>query len=85
MALSNELEKNGAHLNSVNTQATATLEKVSGGWSVTGIHLEVDADVSNINGEAFKTALNEAKVNCPISRLLNTKITIDAKLNQKAA
>jgi osmotically inducible protein OsmC len=85
MALSAELEKKGIHSNSVNTNATAVLEKLSEGWRVTEMRLEVMADIPNISAEAFENATNEAKDNCPISRLLNTKITMNAKLKQKAA
>ena len=85
MALSAELEKKGINSNSVNTSATATLEKLNDGWRVTEMHLEVVADIPNVSTEAFESAANESKSNCPISRLLNTKITLNAKLKQKAA
>ena len=85
MALSAELEKRGIRSNSVSTNATATLEKLNEGWRVTEMHLEVVADIPNTSNEVFESAANEAKINCPISRLLNTKITMDAKLKQKAA
>ena len=85
MALSAELEKKGALAKSVNTNAIATLEKLNDGWRLTEMHLDVTADIPNISTEVFDTAANEAKANCPISRLLNTKITMSAKLKQKAA
>lgn len=85
MALSAQLEKKGIRPNSVNTNAIATIEKAGEGWRVTGMRLEVLADVPNISDETFENEANEAKNNCPISLLLNTKITMDAKLKRKAA
>ena len=61
------------------------LEKLNDGWRVTEMHLEVLADIPNTSFEIFEGAANEAKTNCPISRLLNTKITMNAKLKQIAA
>jgi osmotically inducible protein OsmC len=85
MALTAELEKKGIPSTSVTTHSTATLEKLSEGWRVTEMHLEVEADIPSVNNEAFEAAASEAKTNCPISRLLNAKITMNAKLKQKAA
>jgi osmotically inducible protein OsmC len=47
---------------------------------VTGIHLDVTAKIPGADRTAFETAAKNAKEGCPISRLLNAKITMDAKL-----
>jgi organic hydroperoxide reductase OsmC/OhrA len=44
------------------------------------IHLDVSAKIPGAGREAFEAAANQAKSGCPISRLLNTKITMDARL-----
>ena len=80
MALSGQL--GGANLvaKSISTTATVTMEKTDAGFTVTEVHLEVRAQIPGASQQAFETAANNAKAGCPISRLLNAKITMDAKL-----
>lgn len=80
MALSAELGKAGITPESIQTTATVTLDKMDTGWTVTESHLDVAAKIPNADAIAFETAANAAKAGCPISRLLNTKVTMDAKL-----
>ena len=80
MALSAQLTNANTPPESVRTQATVTLEKTDAGFTVTAIHLDVTARVPGADQAAFETAANNAKTGCPISRLLNTTITMDAKL-----
>lgn len=80
MAFSGQLQTAGFHANRVDTSAVATLEKVEDAWSITELHLDVVADVPGIETERFTEIANEAKKNCPISRLLNAKITLSASL-----
>ncbi len=80
MALSAQL--GGANLTpeSINTSATLTMDKLDAGWAITAIHLDVVAKVPGASQEAFKTAADNAKSGCPVSKVLNAKITMDAKL-----
>jgi lipoyl-dependent peroxiredoxin len=80
MALSGQLTTAGTPPESVRTSATVTMEKTDAGFTVTGVHLDVTARVPGIDQAAFETAANNAKTGCPISRLLNAKITMDARL-----
>lgn len=80
MALSGQLTNAGHAPENVNTTATVTLEKTDAGFTVTAVHLDVKAKVPGIDQAGFDTAANNAKTGCPISRLLNTQITMDAKL-----
>ena len=80
MALSGQLTTAGHPPQSVRTSATVTLEKTDAGFTVTAVHLDVTASVPGIDQAGFETAANNAKTGCPISRLLNAKITMDAKL-----
>ncbi|HEV7240901.1 MAG TPA: OsmC family protein [Thermoanaerobaculia bacterium] len=80
MALSGQLTNANLPPESIRTQATVTLEKTDAGFTVTAIHLDVVARVPGADEAAFATAANNAKTGCPISRLLNTTITMDAKL-----
>jgi len=80
MALSGELGKTGMTAESLDTTATVTMEKLEAGPTVTAIHLDVTAKIPGAQQAAFMTAANTAKENCPISRLLNAEITMDARL-----
>ena len=80
MALSAQLEKANLKADSIETNATVTMERKETGWEVTESHLEVTARIPGANSERFLAAANEAKAGCPISRLLNAKITMDARL-----
>ena len=64
----------------IETTATVSLEEKDGGYTVTAVHLDVTAHVPGADEPAFVTAANAAKDNCPISKLLNADITMDAKL-----
>jgi lipoyl-dependent peroxiredoxin len=80
MALSNELGISGFHPVSIETTATAQLEDLKAGWTITQIQLDVRADVPDISQANFMIAALEAK-KCPIARLLNTNISMTASLN----
>ena len=80
MALSGQLANAGLTAQSIDTTATVTFEKLEAGFTVTEIHLKLVAKIPGADKAAFETAANNAKTGCPISRLLNTKITLDAQL-----
>ena len=80
MALSGQLGAAGMTAESIETTATVTLEKGEAGFSVTEVHLDVLARIPGADKAAFETAANNAKTGCPISRLLNAKITMTARL-----
>jgi len=80
MALSGQLGNAGITAEQISTSATVTLEKTDAGFTVTAVHLDVSAKIPGADPKAFETAANNAKTGCPISRLLNAKITMDAKL-----
>ncbi len=80
MALSGQLATVGMIAESLDTKATVTLEKVDGGFAVTEVHLEVNARIPGGDRAKFEKAAASAKAECPVSKLFNTKITMDAKL-----
>ena len=80
MALSNELGRSGFHAQQIETSATATLEDLAAGWTVTRIQLDVRATVPGVSQSAFMKAALYAKETCPIARLLNTNISMKATL-----
>jgi osmotically inducible protein OsmC len=81
MALSGQLTNAGFTAESIKTEAAVKLEKTDAGFTVTNVHLEVRAKVPGADAAAFATAAANAKTGCPISRLLNTEITMNAMLD----
>ena len=81
MALANELGLSGFHPERIETSATATMENLVGGWTMTRIQLDVHAHVPEVSQENFMTAAIAAKTQCPIARLLNTNISMTTRLN----
>ena len=80
MALSKQLEDAGMRAESIDTTAAVTLEKTDAGFTITKVHLDVTARIPGGDQSAFETAAANAKAGCPVSRLLNAEITMDAKL-----
>jgi osmotically inducible protein OsmC len=81
MALSAQLGEAGLTADSIATTATVTLEKTDAGFAVTSSHLDVHAKIPGASQEAFDKAAGNAKAGCPISKLLNAKITMAATLD----
>ncbi len=80
MALSLQLGQAGMTADSIETKATVSLDKLESGFTVTSSHLETRVKVPNADKAAFAKAAENAKSGCPISKLLNAKITMDAAL-----
>ena len=80
MALSAQLGEAGMTADSIATTATVSLEKVEGGFAITAIHLLVKAKIPGADQAKFMTAANNAKAGCPVSKVLNATITMDASL-----
>ena len=81
MALSAALGEAGFKPERLEASAEVALENVpSAGWSVTASNLTLKAKVPGIDGDKFNEIANKAKANCPISRLLNAQISLNASL-----
>ena len=80
MALSGQLGAAGMTAESIRTTAAVTIDKVEGGFAVTAGHLDVIARIPGADRAKFEKAALDAKSGCPISKLLNAKITMNAKL-----
>jgi lipoyl-dependent peroxiredoxin len=81
MALSNELGLAGFHPENIETTATATLEDLAAGWTITHMQLDVHANVPDASQAHFMDAALAAKANCPMARLLKTNISMTASLD----
>ena len=62
------------------TKADVTLEKVGDGFAITSVHLALQAKIPGADNAKFQELAGMAKAGCPVSKLLNTKITLDAVL-----
>ncbi len=81
MALSGQLGAAGFTAESLEATATVALENVEGkGWTVTTSHLVLKAKIPGIDAAKFNELAGKAKSGCPISKLLNATITLDATL-----
>ncbi|MCA1615682.1 MAG: OsmC family protein [Acidobacteria bacterium] len=85
MALSGQLGNAGLTAESIETTATVTMVPVDGKPTITQIHLDLTARVPGATPEQFDEAAGNAKAGCPVSRVLNAEITLDAKLAGSAA
>ena len=79
MALSAELGGAGIKPERIETSAAVTVEKVTEGFAITQIHLDVTVTSPGSDRSALETAAAKAKANCPVSKVLNAKISMDAK------
>jgi osmotically inducible protein OsmC len=80
MALSFVLKDNGFVADELNTDAKVVLEKDDKGFFISGITLNLKAKIEGIEKEKFLELANGAKEGCPISRLVNCPVTLNAEL-----
>lgn len=80
MALSMILGEAGVTPEQIDTSATVALEKSGGGFAITTVHLDVRVRARGMDEAAFESAAKKAKDGCPVSKVLNAKISMDASL-----
>ena len=80
MALSMILGEAGLTAESIDTTAEVTLDKQPDGFAITAVHLILKAKVPGASNEQFLELANKAKAGCPVSKVLNAKISLDATL-----
>ena len=80
MALSLILGEAKLTATEMNTSAKVTLEQVEGGFAITAVYLTLRAKIPGADPAKFQELAGKAKAGCPVSKLLNTKITMDASL-----
>jgi osmotically inducible protein OsmC len=80
MQLSALLGKAGLVAEHIATTVVVTIENLEQGWTVTESYLEVTASIPGATPESFAKLAEDAKTGCLMSRLLNTTVTLDAKL-----
>ena len=80
MALSMILGGENLTAESIDTTADVTLDQVEGGFAISAVHLTLKAKVPGATQEQFEKLTNMAKEGCPVSKVLNAKITLVATL-----
>lgn len=78
MALSLMLGENGFTADEISTDAEVTMDPDK--LELVSSHLVLKAKIPNIDEAKFKEIANAAKENCPISKVLNLDITLEATL-----
>jgi osmotically inducible protein OsmC len=80
MALSAQLGGANLTAENISTSVTLTMEKLESGWTITASHLDVVGKVPGADAATFQKYAEAAEKGCPVSKVLNAKITMTAKL-----
>jgi osmotically inducible protein OsmC len=80
MALSLILSEAKLTAEKMETQADVTLTKQADGFAITAVHLTLKAKIPGADNAQFQELAAKAKAGCPVSKVLNAKITLDASL-----
>jgi osmotically inducible protein OsmC len=80
MATAFQLSGAGHPPESLHCEANLTMEQEGGGWKIAAVQLVMRARVTGIDDAQFQQIAADAKANCPVSKVLNATITLDAKL-----
>ncbi len=80
MALAFGLQAAGFTPTELTTEAAVMLEPEGQGFRISSSALTLRAQVPNLDQAAFARIAGDAEKNCPVSKVLNAAITLDAKL-----
>lgn len=75
------VRRHGHPAESLDREATPAMGQVPGGFEISAIHLPPKAKLPGIDNDTFQKPAGEAKANCPVSKVLNAEITLDATLS----
>ncbi len=80
MALAFALSGAGHEPSSIETKADLSMEQQGGGFTITAVHLTTKVSAPGLDEAKFQEIAKGAKENCPVSKVLNATITMDATL-----
>ncbi len=80
MALAGALSKERFEVKQLDVRAVVTIGKAGEGWSISHSRLSLKAEVPNIDKAKFLAIAEDAKKNCPVSKVLNAEISLSAEL-----
>jgi osmotically inducible protein OsmC len=84
MALSFALAREGVADGRLETEARVTLDKEGEGFRISRSDLTLSADVPGIDDDRLRELAEQAKDNCPVSKLLNAEMNLDVRVGQPA-
>lgn len=82
MALSGALGKKGYTADKLETSATVTIAKEGEGFKIGSSKLKLRAQVPDIDEKTFRAIAEDAKANCPVSKVLNAEISLEIDFHQ---
>jgi osmotically inducible protein OsmC len=80
MALAFQLSGAGHEPQALDTSAKVSLEQEGSGWKIAAVALTLKAKVPGLSQDEFQKLADAAKAGCPVSKVLNASITLDATL-----
>ena len=80
MALAFKLQGAGHVAESLHTEAKLSMEQEGAGWKIATVALTLLAKVPGMTDDEFQKLAADAKATCPVSRVLNAEITLQATL-----
>ena len=80
MALSGQLGGANLTAESLSTTVTVSLDKLDSGWTITASHIDVVGKVPGADAATFQKYAEAAEKGCPVSKVLNAKVTMTASL-----
>src|SRR5882757_5403029 len=80
MALAFQLSGAGHAPEKLETRADLTMEQEGAGWTIKAVALTLIGKVPGVTADQFQKLAEEAKANCPVSKVLNATITLAATL-----
>lgn len=80
MALAFQLQGAGYTPTELSTEAAVTLDPAGQGFRISRSALKLRATVPGLDEATFTKIARDAEKNCPVSKVLNAEITLDAKL-----
>lgn len=81
MALALNITEEGFVAEHISTVADVSLEKSADGFSITQVHLKVNASVPGMDRETFAELAEKTKKGCPVSKVLNAEIHLTTEFN----
>jgi osmotically inducible protein OsmC len=81
MAMAFGLQLAGFRPAELSTEAAVTLEPEGKGFNISKSALTLRGKVPSLDEAEFARIAGEAEKNCPVSKVLNATITLDAKLS----
>lgn len=74
------LDMSHFHAEQLDSKSELVIDKDGNGFSITSVHLSVIADIPEIDDATFQSIAMKAKLGCPLSKLMNTNVTFEARL-----